>query len=729
MLTLTALLLGGLAPATAGTTRSGEAPAAEPSAGVFHPVPARRVLDTYVNASPARPAPGQAVTTGFGGAVPDDATAVVLNLTVRGPRTPGHLTAWPHGAPQPAVSSLNFAAGQTVANAVVVRPGDDGTVDVLNGSTGALDVVVDVTGYFAPPAPGADPAAGRFVAGTPARVLDTRESSGTVPAGGTRSVPVAGRDGVPQAGASAVLLNLTTTRAAAAGYLTAWGDGARPGTSSVVFGAGSTTATLALVPLGEDGHVSLFNGSTKPVDVVADVAGYVEGGSAAPGDGSIVPVTPTRFLDTRSAKGAPTPAARHSADVKVLGTAGVPAREVSAVVVSLTATREQKPGYLTAYATGESSAGVSTLNFIAARTVGNLAVVPVGSDGRISVLNGSAGRADIVGDVVGYVAQPAGSQDPAPGLTDCWAAGRCVSLQSTGGHVAALATDGTGRHAVPGATSAGFLSCPTATCQMLEVDDRPSRSWTFHTRAVDGSWTSRVVKTNPPANPNDPPYYDSPTVYTGFTCSALDECVLVGYYDDTVVRGGERYVISGKTFTASSSAGEYGRVACRGVGDCVATKSDGFGFDGGLSYFRGGSWTDTDSTGPDKGHLDSVACMPGGPCLAAVYYNGTTSPTPVDRIDSQQVTRIADVPLQEPVELACSATACHALGLVDGRLAAAVSDGSTWTRQDLPSTPQRASGDVRQLLCSRDDYCVARGSAPAEQLIYAGGRWRTSPSY
>jgi hypothetical protein len=52
--------------------------------------------------------------------IPGTATAVVLNVTVTGPATGGFLTVFPDGQPLPAVSNLNFTAGETISNLVVV---------------------------------------------------------------------------------------------------------------------------------------------------------------------------------------------------------------------------------------------------------------------------------------------------------------------------------------------------------------------------------------------------------------------------------------------------------------------------------------------------------------------------------------------------------------------------------------------------------------------------------
>jgi len=79
--------------------------------------------------------------------VPTTAKAVVLNVTVTGPTAPSFLTVWPDGATQPLASDLNYVAGQTVPNLVVVKVGTSGAVDFFNG-VGSTDLVVDVVGWY-----------------------------------------------------------------------------------------------------------------------------------------------------------------------------------------------------------------------------------------------------------------------------------------------------------------------------------------------------------------------------------------------------------------------------------------------------------------------------------------------------------------------------------------------------------------------------------------------------
>jgi hypothetical protein len=92
------------------------------------------------------------VVTGRGNVPATGVNAVVLNITATGPNASGFLTAWPTGSTRPLASNLNFVAGQTVPNLVIVKVGDLGKVSLFN-SAGNTDVVVDVVGWFAAASP------------------------------------------------------------------------------------------------------------------------------------------------------------------------------------------------------------------------------------------------------------------------------------------------------------------------------------------------------------------------------------------------------------------------------------------------------------------------------------------------------------------------------------------------------------------------------------------------
>lgn len=96
--------------------------------------------------------------------VPTGNEAVVVNATVTNPVADGFLVVWPCGQPVPTASTLNFAKGQTVANAAVVAVGTGNTICAQ--SNVAVDVVADLQGGFSTGSP--------FEPMQPARLLDSR---------------------------------------------------------------------------------------------------------------------------------------------------------------------------------------------------------------------------------------------------------------------------------------------------------------------------------------------------------------------------------------------------------------------------------------------------------------------------------------------------------------------------------------------------------------------------
>jgi hypothetical protein len=110
-----------------------------------------RLLDTRPS-NKLGPASKLTLTVAGNGGVPTmgapvPPTAVVLNVTVTNPTAASYLTIWPDGAAQSQTSDLNYVAGLTVPNLVVVKLGSNGAIDMYNGA-GTTDVVVDVVGWY-----------------------------------------------------------------------------------------------------------------------------------------------------------------------------------------------------------------------------------------------------------------------------------------------------------------------------------------------------------------------------------------------------------------------------------------------------------------------------------------------------------------------------------------------------------------------------------------------------
>jgi hypothetical protein len=206
------------------------------------------------------------------------------------------------------------------------------------------------------------------------------------------------------ADARAVVLNVTAT--AVTGVSTdvrvyPAGGAAVPLVSNLNLVGGQTAANLVTVAVGAGGKVRLRN-SLGSLHLIADLAGYYS--PSAPG--RFVPVTPTRFLDTRSGVGAaviPTTAGGF-VDLKVAGTRSVPA-QATAAVLNLTGTAVSGTAStdVRAYPRGAARVPtVSNVNLQRGDTRANLAIVRVGSDGRVRVRN-SSGQLQLVADLAGYM--------------------------------------------------------------------------------------------------------------------------------------------------------------------------------------------------------------------------------------------------------------------------------------------------------------------------------------
>lgn len=80
------------------------------------------------------------------------ATAVAVNLTAVTPATAGYATAYPHGTAQPLSSSVNYAAGAVVNNALIIQiPNPLSSYDFTLYTFAQSHYVADIVGYFAPP--------------------------------------------------------------------------------------------------------------------------------------------------------------------------------------------------------------------------------------------------------------------------------------------------------------------------------------------------------------------------------------------------------------------------------------------------------------------------------------------------------------------------------------------------------------------------------------------------
>jgi len=363
------------------------------------------------------------------GTIPADVSAVVLNLTVVGASGNGYIQA-NEGSGSTGTSNLNYRASAVYSNNVVAAVAPDGTVTLQNfGVTKSvtLQLIADISGYYAP----TDTDSSTGGAGSEfkslqssARIMDTRSglggNTGKLAAGKTDVLTIAGADGgaLPSSGITAVALNLTATGTSGSGFLTVYADGTTlPGTSNLDWQGSTTKPTAAVVTVGADGEIDIFNGSDDGggTDVLVDVSGYYTRTT----QGAVyVPITPIRALDTRTAGNGKLPAnSPYQLDMNSvaggpfsLGMGG-PLYPIQDYVENTTVTDTQASGWLSAGSGATVPPATSNLNWSGSgQTTANLSyAISEASDYQVAYYttyyNGGGSISqpvDLIVDVMGY---------------------------------------------------------------------------------------------------------------------------------------------------------------------------------------------------------------------------------------------------------------------------------------------------------------------------------------
>ena len=252
----------------------------------FTGVTPQRLLDTRtgygdpsaVQDGKLRPLDDRTFTVAGVAGVPNDADSVVLNITAVSPTGTGWVSVYPDDSTRPNASNLNLLAGNDRSNLAVVKVGSSGKVRLFVAEAGT-HLIVDVFGYFK----ASSAADGKTTTIDPVRIFDTRTGVGTAKglmnASEKRTVQVSGAFGIPS-NATAVYLNITSVNASAWGWLAVWPTGLpMPNSSNVNFAGGSVVPNMAIVKLGTDGTLQVYNDAgvsgTTTSDVLIDVLGFV----------------------------------------------------------------------------------------------------------------------------------------------------------------------------------------------------------------------------------------------------------------------------------------------------------------------------------------------------------------------------------------------------------------------------------------------------------------------
>lgn len=374
--------------------------------------------------------------------IPGPATAAVLNVTIVNATSPGHVVVFAAAEAKPSTSNVNFIKSAPQANEVVTRISAERDVSISIDSTSSVPaqaaLIVDVVGYFTSDL---SSPAGRISLSTPRRLFDSARTNEPRRRGdvdiNVSSAP---------AGTSAVILNITVDGPDQAGYLVAYPAGSsRPGTSNVNFLRGQQQANEVITDLGTARHVTLTlgGGRIKPsARVLVDLVGTISATTATP-------TTSPRPTSTRSSTASPSPAASAASGPVVLspletaqrvldtrrgsGNVGassgrksglvtltlpssVPA-DAKAVVLNVTTTGADLPGYVTVYPGGTTNPGTSNVNFRPGVNQANEVLVAVGANRTVNFFVGGRGGplTYLIADITATLAP--GSPTATPGAT------------------------------------------------------------------------------------------------------------------------------------------------------------------------------------------------------------------------------------------------------------------------------------------------------------------------
>ncbi len=727
------------------------APAGQQPTGAYVPMTPRRVLDTRTGLGAPRKAlaPRQVLTVDVAGptGVTDPwATSVVLNVTVISPTAAGVLTIYPSQTRRRVTSNLNWGSGQTIANLAVVQLRGDRTVDVYNNSSGTIELVVDVSGYFVHR--GSVYEAGGYVPITPYRVLDTRIGQGApgrpVAPGATVRLQVAGASELPPAGITAAVLNLTVTGATSAGFVTDYPDGARvPLVSSLNHTAGQTIAGLVTAPVGADGKVAFRNSSGGSIQLIADIAGYVTTdrpppdltwtapATADPATGTLISIScaAATFCVAIDANGYAfrySGGTQWSAGTPVL--TGVHSRALSCPAAGF-CVASNGPAVVTydgsawsPPATVDAGAVISSLS-----CTSTTSCVAVDDVGRVLTFNGTSWSSPVEVDASGLRA------------VSCVSGNWCMALDAQG---YATTFDGSSWGVlVPlltGSMSYAHLDCPTTTFCAASANSEVA--------LFNGtSWSAPTPLAAP-----------SGDTVIGVSCPGPGHCVA------QTASGTGTWILTGATWShAAGPAGE-GRswgVACVTASFCMEIGDTSEFTASQASVFDGASWGAPTTLDPiDSGHLTAVSC-PTTTFCAAVDANGFATtfdgsswarPSYIDPAAAASLNQPALTGISCPTATFCLAVSAEGTALsyngsiwsapavvAPGRSLTAVScvsaafcqaadagggvhtlTDSTWTTTQLDPTQH----PLNSVACASSSYCVVAGDL-GQVLVWNGGSW------
>jgi RHS repeat-associated protein len=259
---------------------------------------------------------------------------------------------------------------------------------------------------------------------------NARVLGGATTANTYKSVKIAGVDGLPSSGIGAVTMMITVVNPQGTGQVFARPSADESSTLMMIYNSGipGNTSNSSLLAVGDDGSLQIMT-ETSQTQVIIDITGYYTSTANGVGAGGLVPMAPTRFVDSRSGLGVPQAQldGGDSVTFQVTGKNGVPAGAAAVAANIIVINQEGLPGWVRPSPSGgPESTGSLNYNSTKGLSTAMSAQVALGSDGKLTIDTASGGGLiDIIVDIQGYFLP----SNPGGGFTP--QAGRLIDTRKT----------------------------------------------------------------------------------------------------------------------------------------------------------------------------------------------------------------------------------------------------------------------------------------------------------
>ena len=309
--------------------------------------------------------------------------AVLVRVTALRGNSPAPVTIGASGGtPGTAITIPTSKGAGSIMTAVPL--GADGSLTVST-STGAVDVIVDVLGWYTnaetvqSPRPQGFPAITSSYAATARTVY----ASGPIAKGSAKTLGFIGRAGLPKSTLRSVTVVASTYSATRTGRILVTLANGTP-LASLPYAAGRTIGTTVVIPIADAGRIVLRNKGSVSARMRFDLVSFTAASGRTTRDTTMV--SPRTIHSTKASAGP-----REITVVKVAGVSGVPATNVRAVLVQVASSKSTVDGFVQLWASGGGRPHGRSAGVQRGVAGGSVIAVPVGADGSIAISSSAAG--------------------------------------------------------------------------------------------------------------------------------------------------------------------------------------------------------------------------------------------------------------------------------------------------------------------------------------------------